>query len=201
MANNKQENFVDIKSKDDVEDFIDDVDVVVDVEEISGEDADDNQGLLLKIDELRKELDHAKKDQADSKDKMLRSCAEMENIKRRSGKDVMNAHKFALEGFTKDLLPVLDSMEKACEIKSDQVEVKSIQDGVKLTMKMFLDVTSKYNLKQIDPKDEKFNPEVHEAIAMQPSQEVESNMIIEVFQKGYTLNDRVVRPAMVVVSQ
>ena len=170
------------------------------LEENQDSEKDDTQEYLQKIDQLRKELDQAKKEQSDASDKMLRACAEMENIKRRSERDVTNAHKFALERFTKDLLPVLDSLEKACDISGDQVEVISMQEGIKMTLKMFLEVAEKYNLKQIDPIGKAFNPEEHEAIAMQPNPDMESNKVMAVFQKGYLLNGRVVRPARVVVT-
>lgn len=168
-----------------------------DLEEVSDDTAQD---YLEKIDELRKELDHVQKSEGEAKDKMIRACAEMENVKRRAERDVTSAHKFALEKFAKDLLPVLDSMEQASEVGGDSAEVGSMRQGVEMTLKMFLDVAAKYNLKQINPVGEPFNPEEHEAISMQPNPDMDPNMVMAVFQKGYLLNDRVIRPARVVVT-
>ena len=165
---------------------------------LEDESIDPVQNYLKKIDELRKELDQAQKDQSEAKDKMIRACAEMENVKRRAERDVTSAHKFALEKFAKDLLPVLDSMEQASEVGGESTEVVSMRQGVEMTLKMFLDVAAKYNLKQIDPVGEPFNPEEHEAISMQPNPEMDPNTVMAVFQKGYLLNDRVIRPARVV---
>ncbi len=167
---------------------------------LEDESIDPVQNYLKKIDELRKELDQAQKDQSEAKDKMIRACAEMENVKRRAERDVTSAHKFALEKFAKDLLPVLDSMEQASEVGGESTEVVSMRQGVEMTLKMFLDVAAKYNLKQIDPVGEPFNPEEHEAISMQPNPEMDPNTVMAVFQKGYLLNDRVIRPARVVVT-
>ena len=165
---------------------------------LEDESIDPVQNYLKKIDELRKELDQAQKDQSEAKDKMIRACAEMENVKRRAERDVTSAHKFALEKFAKDLLPVLDSMEQASEVGGESTEVVSMRQGVEMTLKMFLDVAAKYNLKQIDPVGEPFNPEEHEAISMRPNPEMDPNTVMAVFQKGYLLNDRVIRPARVV---
>ncbi len=157
--------------------------------------------LIEQIEVLQKRLDQSEESEQESKDQYLRAHAEMENIRRRSERDVTNARKFALERFAQDLLPVVDSMEKATEVESDNPEVISMREGVEMTMKMFVDTVSKFGLKQIDPMGEKFDPNSHEAMVMQPNPDVEPNTVIAVFQKGYELNGRVIRPARVVVSQ
>lgn len=144
--------------------------------------------------------------QAESyKDQALRAQAEVENIRRRSSRDVENAHKYALENFTQELLPVLDSLEKAVELATQgegtQAGAEAIAEGVQLSLKMFHTVLDKAGIAQVDPLGEPFDPQHHEAMAMIPSPDAEPNSVIEVMQKGYTLNGRLVRAAMVVVSK
>ena len=139
---------------------------------------------------------------AAAKDQSLRTAAEVQNIRRRAEQDVEKAHKFALEKFAGDLLPVIDSLELALAHSNDEDEqVKAIREGVKLTLKMFQDTLKRYNLEAIDPHGQPFNAEHHQAMAMQDSAEVEPNSVLNVFQKGYLLNGRLLRPAMVVVSK
>ena len=139
---------------------------------------------------------------AAAKDQALRAVADLQNVRRRAEQDVEKAHKFALEKFSNDLLPVIDSLELALAHSSDEDEqVKAIREGVKLTLKMFQDTLKRYNLEVVDPHGEPFNPEHHQAMAMQESAEVEPNSVLNVFQKGYLLNGRLLRPAMVVVSK
>ncbi|WP_341503324.1 nucleotide exchange factor GrpE [Gallaecimonas sp. GXIMD4217] len=135
-------------------------------------------------------------------EEMLRARAEVENIRRRAAQDVEKAHKFALEKFAADLLPVIDSLERALELSSKEDEAgKAMVEGLELTLKSFLDTVQKYGVEQIDPAGQPFNPELHQAMAMQPSEEHPANTVIAVMQKGYSLNGRLVRPAMVMVSQ
>lgn len=139
---------------------------------------------------------------AAAKDQSLRTVAELQNIRRRAEQDVEKAHKFALEKFSTDLLPVIDSLELALAHSSAQDEhVKQIREGVELTLKMFQDTLKRYNLEAIDPHGQPFNPEHHQAMAMQENADVEPNSVLNVFQKGYLLNGRLLRPAMVVVSK
>ena len=194
----------DIAEKDVTENI--DSDATVDCSRNKGELDDANKDVSLddlytQIEELQKRLEMAEQADKKAQDQYIRAHAEMENIRRRSERDVSNARKFALENFSKDLLPVIDSMEKALEVKSDDSAVNAMKEGVSMTVKMFIDAISKYGLKQIATIGEKFNPNVHEAMAMQPSKEVEENTVLEVFQNGYELNGRVVRPARVIVSK
>ncbi|MFJ4397562.1 nucleotide exchange factor GrpE [Pseudomonas sp. NPDC089396] len=139
---------------------------------------------------------------AAAKDQSLRTAAEVQNIRRRAEQDVEKAHKFALEKFAGDLLPVIDSLELALAHSSAEDEqVKKIREGVELTLKMFQDTLKRYNLEAIDPRGQPFNAEHHQAMAMQESAELEPNSVLNVFQKGYLLNGRLLRPAMVVVSK
>ena len=139
---------------------------------------------------------------AAAKDQSLRVAAEAQNSIRRAEQEVEKARKFALEKFSGDLLPVIDSLEMAlAHLKPDDEQVKSTREGVELTLKMFQDTLKRYNLEAVDPHGQPFNPEHHQAMAMQENGEVEPNSVLNVFQKGYLLNGRLLRPAMVVVSK
>ena len=135
-------------------------------------------------------------------DKVLRSQAEIENIKRRSIRDLENAHKYALDGFVKALLEVKDSLsmglKSACE---KDATIEHIIEGLEMTDKVFSSTLEKFGVKTLNPVGEKFNPEFHEAVTMLPMPDKESNSVLDVVQVGFTLNDRLVRPAMVVVVQ
>lgn len=135
------------------------------------------------------------------KDQALRAQAEAENTRRRAARDVENAHKYALEKFAQELLPVLDSLEKAAELSAQTEGAQGIKEGVELCLKMFHGVLEKAGISQIDPMGEPFDPQHHEAIAMVPSAGAEPNSVIDVMQKGYVLNGRLVRAAKVVVSK
>ncbi len=136
---------------------------------------------------------------AELKDQLLRSLAEVENIKRRAARDVENAHKFAVEKLIGDLFPVLDSLEKAVETAVTVEGAQPIAEGVELSLKLFLDTLVKSGVEQIDPLGEPFNPQVHEAMAMVPNPDAEPNSVMDVMQKGYLLNGRLVRAAKVIV--
>ncbi len=139
------------------------------------------------------------------KDNALRAQAELQNIKRRAEKDVEKAHRFGLEKFVMSLLPVVDSLERGLEsvVASPENEgnTQSIREGIELTLKLFLDVLEKSNIVPIDPTGQMFNPEHHQAMTHQENPDVEPGSVITVFQKGYTLNGRLIRPAMVVVAK
>lgn len=139
----------------------------------------------------------------DQTESVLRSQAEVQNIRRRAERDVENAHKFALDKFSSDLLPVIDSLERALEAADslDAESVKAMRDGVELTLKMFVDTLGKHGIEQVNPMGEPFNPEYHQAMSMVPNPDMEPNSVMAVMQKGYVLKGRLVRPAMVVVSK
>ncbi|BCJ09061.1 MULTISPECIES: nucleotide exchange factor GrpE [unclassified Pseudomonas] len=139
---------------------------------------------------------------AAAKDQSLRAAADLQNIRRRAEQDVEKAHKFALEKFAGDLLPIIDSLERGLELSSaDDETIKPMREGIELTLKMFQDTLKRYSLEAIDPHGQPFNAEHHQAMAMQESADVEPNSVLKVFQKGYQLNGRLLRPAMVVVSK
>jgi molecular chaperone GrpE len=139
---------------------------------------------------------------AAAKDQSLRAAADLQNIRRRAEQDVEKAHKFALEKFAGDLLPIIDSLERGLELSNaDDDTIKPMREGIELTLKMFHDTLKRYNLEALEPHGEPFNAEHHQAMAMQESAEVEPNSVLKVFQKGYLLNGRLLRPAMVVVSK
>ena len=135
------------------------------------------------------------------RDAMLRMQAEMENLRKRLIRDQEKSRKFALERIMKDLLQVRDSMERGLETDAESATAVALLEGQALTLKMLAKVMQDHNLELIDPQGEAFNPEFHEAVTVQPSAELEENSVMEVLQKGYKLHDRLVRPAMVVVSR
>lgn len=132
----------------------------------------------------------------------IRAQAEVQNVRRRAERDVANAHKFALEKFAGDILTVADSLDRGlATLDPDDETLKPAREGLELTSKVLLDVFAKHNLEQIDPQGEPFNPEHHEAMTMIPAPNVEPNTVVEVLEKGYQLNGRLIRPARVVVSK
>ena len=134
-------------------------------------------------------------------EQLLREQAEMQNVRRRAQRDVESAHKFALEKFATELLTVVDNLERAIDaIDAEDDSQKAVAEGLELTLKTFIDVLAKHNVEPVDPEGQPFDADLHQAVSMVPNGEVEPNTVINVFQKGYTLNSRLIRPAMVVVS-
>lgn len=151
---------------------------------------------------LNAELEAAKQTIEEQKDSVIRAAAEVENMRRRAAQDVEKAHKFALEKFANELLPVLDNLERAIEFADKENEaVKSVIEGVEMTAKSFVDAVAKFGVEVVSPQGEAFNPEFHQAMSIQPSADVAPNTVIAVMQKGYLLNGRLLRPAMVMVSK
>jgi molecular chaperone GrpE len=168
-----------------------------DVEVLSPED-DVNAELAA----LHAELEAAKAQIDENRDTVLRAKAEVENARRRADADVEKARKFALERFAGELLPVLDNLERAMSAADSEDEaVKPLLEGVEMTHKGFLDTVQKFGLELVDPQGSSFNPELHQAMSMQESDEFEPNTVMAVMQKGFTLNGRLLRPAMVMVSR
>jgi molecular chaperone GrpE len=147
---------------------------------------------------LSTELEEAKAQAKENWERVLRTQAELDNIKRRAEKDVANAHKFSLEKLIKDLLPVIDSLEMA--LNAHPKDKKADFAGVELTYKMFLTALEKQGVKQLDPLGDPFNPHEHEAVNTQVAPDQEADTVMAVMQKGYSLYDRLVRPALVTVS-
>ena len=151
---------------------------------------------------LDDELSQLQEDLLAARDAALRAQADAHNVKRRAEQDVEKARKFALERFASDLLPVVDNLERALEAASgDDEAIKPIAEGVELTLKSFIDVLGKNKVDVVDPQGEPFDPNLHQAITMIENKEVEPNTVTAVMQKGYSLNGRLIRPAMVMVSK
>ncbi|MGB5446648.1 MAG: nucleotide exchange factor GrpE [Psychromonas sp.] len=154
------------------------------------------------IDVLAKKLALAEQQILDQQEAVVRAQAEVVNARRIAALDVQKAHKFALSKFVDGLLPVIDSMEMAISHADKEDDaLKPMIEGVELTLKSMLDTIEKFGLKVIDPKDEAFDPEKHQAMSMQAVPGVPANQVIAVMQKGYELNGRIIRPAMVMVSK
>ncbi|MES9936483.1 MAG: nucleotide exchange factor GrpE [Sedimenticola sp.] len=158
--------------------------------------ADDNgEDLRLLLEDARAKAD-------EHWDQLVRARAESENQRKRHERELENAHKFALERFVSELLAVRDSMELGLSAAQDEgADVEKLIEGTELTLKLLSDVMERFEVEQIDPVGEPFNPEFHQAMSIQPREDVPPNTVVTVVQKGYTLNGRLVRPAMVMVSQ
>jgi|SRR5690554_2987654 len=141
----------------------------------------------------------------EAQEQLLRAHAEMQNVRRRAENDVEKAHKFALEKFVKELLPVVDSLEKAVESTEGSASagelVASIRQGVEMTLSLFISSLRKFNVEQLNPMGEPFDPQQHEAMSVVPAPNAEPNSVVAVVQRGYLLSGRVIRPAMVVVAK
>ncbi|HHK2571171.1 TPA: nucleotide exchange factor GrpE [Pseudomonas aeruginosa] len=154
------------------------------------------EDLTARVQELEEQL-------AAAQDQALRMVADLQNVRRRAEQDVEKAHKFALEKFAGDLLAVVDTLERGLEMSDPNDEaIKPMREGMELTLKMFDDTLRRYQVEALNPEGEPFNPEQHQAMAMQESASAEPGSVLKVFQKGYLLNGRrLLRPAMVVVSK
>ncbi len=156
----------------------------------------------LTVEDLQQALAQAEQKAQENWDKAVRAQAEMENLKRRTQKDLEDAHKFALTGFAKELLQVLDSLLLGLQAATgDSEDVKKFREGSELTIKQFESVFAKFKIETIDPIGQLFNAELHQAMAMQAVEGAEPNTVVNVFQKGYMLNGRLLRPAMVLVAK
>ncbi|MBU2917595.1 nucleotide exchange factor GrpE [Psychrosphaera sp. F3M07] len=175
-----------------------DAEVVNNEAEVQSEEID----AIAHIAQLQAELAEAKATIEGQKDSVIRAAADNDNIRRRAAIDVEKAHKFALEKFANELLPVIDNLERAVEFSDKENEaLKPLIEGIELTQKSFIDAVAKFGVELVNPQGEKFNAEFHQAMSMQPSEDVEPNTVIAVMQKGFTLNGRLLRPAMVMVSK
>lgn len=177
------------------------------VEAIVGEiqdalDGADQESAAVEGVSLEVQLEEAKQAAADAKEQALRAVADAQNIRRRAEKDAENARKFALEKFAGDMLVVADNLDRAlasADMSNDSL--KPMIEGVELTHKSMLDALARHNVELINPLGEPFNPEFHQAMAMVPNPDAEPNSVMDVMQKGFTLNGRLLRPAMVVVAK
>ena len=176
------------------QDTEDNIEEIVEAEEVTTEENVDDQSA---------EIEALKAEKEKLYDQYIRAVAEAQNVSRRAELDVSNAHKYALDKFVKDLLPIIDAMElemRAVDENSSE-ELKRFREGSQLMYKMLLGVCEKYGVQQINPEGEKLNPEFHQAISMIPHEGYETNQIITVAQNGYLLNDRLIRAAQVIVAK
>ncbi|AEW77144.1 nucleotide exchange factor GrpE [Aggregatibacter actinomycetemcomitans] len=169
------------------------------VDELKEQGEDPLEEAIARVQELEAQLaETSKKEQ----DLLLRTRAEIDNIRRRTEQDIEKAHKFALEKFAKDILNTIDNLERALATpaNTEDESVKALFDGVELTLKELLATVARFGIEPVGAVGEVFDPELHQAISMQPAEGFQSNQITAVLQKGYLLNGRVIRPAMVMVA-
>ena len=169
----------------------------VDIDEVSAEGTDSPEEELS-LEEMVAKLEA---DVADAQDSALRAQADAANVQRRAEQEIDKARKFALDRFVGELLPVVDNMERALSAATDSGAEASIIEGLELTLKSFMDALKKSGVEIVDPQGEPFDPQLAQAMSMVENPDVEPNTVIAVMQKGYTLNGRLVRPAMVMVSK
>jgi molecular chaperone GrpE len=150
-------------------------------------------------DSLESQLEYAQAKATENWDHYMRAKAEMDNLRRRNIKDVENAHKFGIEKFVTEILPVLDGIGMGLSVEDASAE--SLREGMELTMTMLEKMMEKLGIEEIDPLNESFDAAKHQAMSMQPNADVKPNTVIAVMQKGYSLNERLIRPAMVMVSK
>ncbi len=155
----------------------------------------------LSAEELAKLLEEARAKADEHWDKVVRAQAEMDNLKKRHQRELEQAHKFGLEKFVAELLGVWDSLELGYQAAKENHDIDKLLEGTELTLKMLADAMGKFGVEQIDPKDEPFDPEKHQAMGMVEREDLPPNTVAEVIQKGYSLNGRLVRPALVMVSK
>ena len=166
-----------------------------------GEEGGVEYGEELTHEQLLLTLQDAKSKADQYWNQLLLARAEVDNTRRRTERDVENAHKYALEKFVRELLPVKDSLELGLAAAAGEGgELEKLREGMELTLKMLAAAMEKFGVSEVDPKGEKFDPERHQAMAMQESPNTEPNTVLTVYQKGYLLNERLIRPAMVVVA-
>jgi molecular chaperone GrpE len=179
------------------------------VDAVDTSDATEEQAVVeefteeqQRIYDLEKALVAAESQIAEQKDSVMRAIANADNARKRAEGEVDKARKFALEKFAGELLPVADNLERALQVANPEDEaIKAVVDGVELTLKSFVSTIEKFGMKVIDPQGEIFNPELHQAMSMQENADLPPNTIMAVMQKGYALNGRLLRPAMVMVSR
>ncbi|QEW07881.1 nucleotide exchange factor GrpE [Nitrincola iocasae] len=174
-------------------------DVVEGVIDESGQTQQANDAQQSDLALARDEIERLKQDVQDTQ---LRAQAEIQNVRRRAEQDVEKAHKFALDKFAQELLPVIDSLERtvdACPV--DDEATKALREGAQMTLDLFINSLAKFNLTSVDPTGQAFDPALHQAMSMVDAPDAEPNTVVGVMQKGYTLNGRLVRPAMVMVAK
>lgn len=186
------------QTQSEIEDALEDDQVTV---SSASEEMNDSEALTS-VSELQKQVEILKDELEKAQEQSLRAAAEMQNIRRRTDSELEKAHKFGNEKFVNDMLPVADNLERAVQSASvDGVEMASVVEGIELTLKTLADALGRHKVEAVNPEGEPFDPQVHQAMTMIENPDVEPNTVMDVFQKGYTLNGRLVRPAMVVVAK
>jgi len=172
-------------------------------EETNNEEIENNEVEVEINEDPAALLEDARNKANEHWNELLRAKADMENLRRRQARDLENAHKHALDKFVGELLPIYDSMELGLNAASgEEASIEAVREGLDMTMKMFLSSINKFGLEQVNPAEgDSFDPELHQAMSMQPVEGMESNKILSVAQKGFQFNGRLLRPAMVLVSQ
>jgi molecular chaperone GrpE len=183
-------------SKEDADELVED-----NLSEIGASKPSENDLSGIEIDSNATEIDSLNLEVKALKEELLRSRAEIDNTRKRAEKDIAAAHKYGVERLVQDILPVKDSMDMGLEIPVGSDVSDPFREGMELTSKMFGDFFEKLNVKAINPVGEMFDPEFHQAMMTEPSSEVEKGTVTKVMQRGYLLNDRLVRPALVVVAE
>ena len=164
-------------------------------------DESPEQPAADEAEQLRQQIVVLERQAGEARDRAMRAQAELENLRKRTARDVENAHRYALERFVGDLLPVVDSIELGLGAAEAAADVGSLRQGMDLTRKMLADTMARFGVTPIEPAGEKFNPERHQAVSVQQVEGTEAGTVVAVMQKGYELNGRLVRPAMVVVAK
>ena len=150
---------------------------------------------------LEQQLEQAQRKAQENWELALRTQAELENLRKRTQRDIESAHKYSLEKIALELLNVRDSMELGLSAINDNTDLNSVREGIELTLKMLSQVMGRFEIQEINPEKERFNPEFHQAMTMQESEKLAPNTVISVMQKGYRLKDRLLRPALVAVAK
>ena len=161
---------------------------------------DDDESLI--IEDLEQQVQEMSAKAEDSHDQFLRAKAEMENLRRRTDRELENAHKYAVEKFAKELLAVIDSLELGIQAsETDDPETVKLREGSELTLKLLIGIMEKFKIQPVGELGEQFDPEFHQAMATQPSSDTEPDTVVQVMQKGYQIHERLLRPALVIVSK
>ena len=168
----------------------------------SGDDPDaSGQAGAPSLEELERALEEARAEAQAHRDMSLRARAELENVRRRAERDVANAHRYGLERFVNEFLPVRDSLELGVSAAGDDADAARVREGMELTLKLMASAFEKLGIEVVDPAGQSFDPDLHQAMSMQDGEGTESGTVLNVVQKGYRLNERLVRPALVVVAK
>lgn len=184
-----------------------DTDQTVDIGEAVDAGADNTGDVepeakpLSEIETVKAQLQEATSKADQNWDAVLRTRADMENLRKRQARELENAHKYALDKIAMELLPVRDTLEMGVAAANTEADMSKIVEGTELTLKMLTQAIEKFNIVEVDPVGDKFDPDLHQAISMQEGTDKPANTVLSVMQKGYTLNDRLLRPAMVVIAK